>query len=235
MTREINNLDKSLDKVYTKDKRMRVIGIAGGIGSGKSSVTNYLKYKLYTVYDADEEAREAVKPGEPALLELVNCFGKEILNDDGTLNRRKLAQLAFSSQEKTDILNEILHKDIDERIDKKLARHASYLARSRGKKIELRIAFVSAPLFFEANLQKKCDETWVVVADEDIRVKRTMERDNLPESEVRDRIARQMSDEERIKLADHVITNNGTKEELTGQVSILLKEAMRKASPLNHK
>lgn len=222
MTREINNLDISLEKVYTKDKRMTVVGIAGGIGSGKSSVTNYLKYKLYTVYDADEEAREAVKPGEPALKELVDHFGEQILNDDGTLNRRKMAQIAFDSEEKTAKLNEILHKDISERIDKKLARHASYLARSRGKKIELRIAFVSAPLFFEADLQKKCDETWVVVADKDTRIKRTMERDNLPESEIKDRMNRQMSDDERIKLADHVINNNGTKDELIAQVDKLI-------------
>lgn len=220
--RKIKNLDTSLEKVYTKDKRLTVVGIAGGIGSGKSTVTSYLELNNYYVYDADVEAREAVKPGEPALLELIDFFGEEIINDDGSLNRRKLAQIAFSSQELTENLNRILHKYISERIDKKLARHASYLARSRGKKRGLRIAFVSAPLFFEAGLDVMCDETWAVIADKEVRIQRTMNRDNLPRSEVEDRINRQMSDEERINLADYVLVNNGNKNELIKQVDELL-------------
>lgn len=193
----------------------KVIGIAGGIGSGKSTVTDYLRSKSYLVIDADEEAREAVNPGEPTLDELVDYFGSHIIQEDGTLNRRKLAQIAFSDPEKTKKLNDILHKDISIRIDKKLTQNAG-----RGQ-----VAFISAPLFFEADLQKKCNETWAVVADKDVRIKRTMERDNLPKEEVVDRINRQMSDDEREKLADYVLFNNGSKEELIKQVDQLMINA----------
>lgn len=206
------------------NKQLIVIGIAGGIGSGKSTVTDYLKDKGYSIYDADVEARNAVKPGEPALDKLKEYFGHEIISEDGTLNRRKLGQLAFASKEKSAKLNEILHHDISSRIDKKLNDQERHIFELSNIKMNDRIAFLSAPLFFEANLQDKCKETWVIVADQNIRIKRTINRDELTESEVTNRISRQMTDEQRIKLADQVLTNNGSKEDLLKQVDDLLKQ-----------
>lgn len=198
----------------------QIIGIAGGIGSGKSTVTDHLRDKKFTVYDADEVAREAVMPKEPALTELADFFGVEIINGDGTLNRRKLAQIAFSDPEKSKKLNEILHKDIDHRIDLKLT---EYMESAKAEDTPEAV-FISAPLFFEAELDSKCDETWAVIADKKIRLKRTMDRDGLPLKEVQDRIDRQMSDEERAERADHVIRNNGTREELIEKVDKLLAD-----------
>ncbi len=210
--------------IFGSEKYFKIIGIAGGIGSGKSTVTDYLRHKMYYVYDADEIAREAVMPGEPALVKLTDFFGSEILNDDGSLNRRKLAQITFGHEDKTRKLNEILHKDIDHRIDLKLAEHAIYFARKKAEDIgTMRVVFISAPLFFEAELEKKCDETWAIIADDEVRIKRAMERDDLPRSEVEDRMNRQMPDKERAKKADHVIKNHGSKEELVKQVEKLLK------------
>lgn len=194
-------------------KIIKIIGIAGGIGSGKSTVTDYLRDKGYSVYDADEIAREAVMPGEPALDKLREFFGEGIIENGGTLNRRKLAQITFGQEDKTKKLNEILHKDIDGRIDK-------YISAYKG---EMDTVFISAPLFFEAELERKCDETWAVIADKEIRIKRAMERDGLPRREVEDRMDRQMSDEVRAEKADHILKNHGTKEELIDQVRQLLK------------
>lgn len=197
----------------TENKSLRIIGIAGGIGSGKSTVTDYLRSMDYFVYDADEIAREAVMPGEPALAKLTDFFGKEIINDDGTLNRRKLAQITFGHEDKTKKLNEILHKDIDQRIDKYIKDYSG----------DMDLVFISAPLFFEAELERKCDETWAVIADKDIRIKRAMERDGLPRKEIEDRIDRQMSDEERAGKADYILRNHGTKEDMLSEVRGLLK------------
>lgn len=206
------------------DKNFKIIGIAGGIGSGKSTVTDYLREKEYIVYDADEIARESVMPGEPALKELVDFFGVEILNADGSLNRRKLAQIAFNDEDKTKKLNEILHRDIDKRYDLKLTEYKAYITeQSANYKDTMKLVFISAPLLYEADLDKKCSETWAVIADKEIRIQRTMERDGLPRNEVEDRISRQMSDEERAKRATHVIKNNDTKENLIKQVNELLR------------
>ena len=205
---------------------IKVIGIAGGIGSGKSTVTDYLRERNYTVIDADEVARESVMPGEPAVDELIDFFGKEILNDDGSLNRRKLAQIAFCDQKKTEKLNEILHKDISHRIDMKvdkfIQKNDVFLKPGQESDKAKRLLFISAPLFFEAVLDRKCDETWAVTADMELRIKRTELRDGLPRKEILDRMSKQLTDEQRAARADYTISNEGTREELISQIDKLL-------------
>lgn len=196
----------------------KIIGIAGGIGSGKSTVTDYLKNKSCEVLDADEIAREAVEPGEPALKKLMDYFGSEILENDGSLNRRKLAQITFGDKDKTTKLNEILHSNIEKRIDDKLKK---VQIESTWSESSIKV-FISAPLFFEAGLEDKCDEVWSVIAHKELRIKRAIERDGLPREEVENRLNRQMSDEERISRSDYVINNNGDKEDLLKQVDALL-------------
>jgi dephospho-CoA kinase len=206
----------------TPDKCLRVIGITGGIGSGKSTVTAYLRRKLYSVCDADEIAREAVRPGEPALKELTATFGKKILNDDGSLNRRALADMVFGDEAKVEALNTILHSDISRRLEVCINRHRTHILKSRGKMKTLKVAFLTAPLLFEAGLAGRCDETWLITADENIRVRRAAERDGVTEERVRARAAHQLSDAEKMKRADIIIENNGSVEELIEQIDRLL-------------
>jgi dephospho-CoA kinase len=109
--------------------RMRLIGITGGIGSGKSVVTDHLRREGFPVCDADEVAREAVRPGEPALQALIDRFGRGILCEDGTLNRPALAHIAFGSEENTQVLNSIMHGDIERRITAWLTERAAEVAK----------------------------------------------------------------------------------------------------------
>ncbi|MDR1952871.1 MAG: dephospho-CoA kinase [Clostridiales Family XIII bacterium] len=200
------------------DKQLRVIGITGGIGSGKSTVTAHLRRRLYSVYDADEIAREAVRPGEPALKELTAAFGEDILNADGTLNRSALADKVFGDESKVEVLNAILHGDIARRLDAHIDRHRAHVLKSRGKMKTLKTAFIDAPLLFESGLAARCDETWLIIADEDIRLRRVALRDGLSEAQIRARAAHQLSDAEKRKRADIVIENNGSVEELIKQI-----------------
>jgi dephospho-CoA kinase len=206
----------------TPDKQLRVIGITGGIGSGKSTVTAHLRRRLYSVYDADEIAREAVRPGEPALKELTEAFGEDILNADGTLNRSALADRVFGDDAKVEALNAILHGDISRRIDACIDRHRAQVLKSRGKMKTLKTAFIDAPLLFESGLAARCDETWLITADEDIRLRRAALRDGQTEAQIRARAAHQLPDAEKRKRADIVVENNGSIEELIKKIDSLI-------------
>ena len=204
------------------DKQMKIIGLTGGIGSGKSAVTSYLRRKLYTVYDADEIAREAVLPGEPALKKIAETFGKDVLTEEGLLNRQALASIVFSSDEKIKVLNSIMHKDIDDRIIKYLERHKNHIIKSRGKIKTLKTVFLAAPLLFESGLDKLCDEVWLVKADDDIRIARAAMRDGVDEESIRNRIKFQMKEDEKLTLSDVIIDNNGSEDELYNKLDELL-------------
>jgi dephospho-CoA kinase len=197
---------------------MRLIGITGGIGSGKSVVTDHLRRVGFPVCDADEVAREAVRPGEPALQALIDRFGRGILCGDGTLNRPALAHIAFGSEENTQVLNGIMHGDIERRITAWLTERAAEVA----KRASGAVVFLSAPLLFEAGLAKRCDEVWLVAADEDERVRRAAKRDGLTEEEIRARVRHQMPEAEKTEKADVVIRNDGTIDELIAHVNRLI-------------
>jgi len=184
---------------------MKRIGITGGIGSGKSEVTDYLREKGRTVIDADEVAREAAMPGEPAMLQLREEMGDDVFNDDGTLDRQELARIMFSNPIALMTVNEIFHGDIKERIEK----HARACEEKGDKEI-----FLSIPLLFETDAAWMADETWLITADEDVRVRRVLERDGMTEEDVRARMASQMPDEQKREKADFIIENNGTIAEL---------------------
>jgi len=193
---------------------MKRIGITGGIGSGKSAVTNFLREKGYTVIDADEVAREAAVPGEPAMLRLREEIGEGIFCEDGTLDRQKLARIIFSSPIAILTVNEIFHGDIKERIE------AHVRERER---LGEDVVFISAPLLFETDADWMADEKWLVTADEEKRLRRVMERDGLSADDVFARMANQMPEEEKRTRADVVIENNGTLKELCKEVEELLK------------
>ncbi|MDD2484064.1 MAG: dephospho-CoA kinase [Eubacteriales bacterium] len=191
---------------------MKRIGLTGGIGSGKSTVSRYLMEKGYPVLDADEIAKELLSAGSETLMELKEAFGEKTLLPDGTLDRKYVADLVFSDSSKKAILDKITHGKVLEEI---LLR-ASRLG-------EDAIVFIDAALLFEAGIDKYVDETWVVDAGDDVRIQRVMDRDGLSKAEIQKRINNQMNRRDRLKKANYVLDNSGSKESIYGQVNKLLE------------
>ena len=193
-------------------------GLTGGIGSGKSTVAAILREKGYTVLDADEIGRQVTAKGEPLLRLLVQEFGINIIKEDGTLDRRLLANIAFGDQEKTNRLNELVQTAI-------LVR-AAEVAHKRGIKKNETIQFFDVPLLFEAGWAQYFQEIWLVTAPEEVRIERVMDRDGLTEEEIKARIALQMSDEEKAEKADVVIVNDEGMAKLRAQMDRIIAERM---------
>lgn len=196
---------------------MKIIGLTGGIGSGKSMASAYLKKLGFTVIDADKIAREIVEPDrqDSVLSQLEEAFGKSIFFDDGTLNRKKLADIVFSEEKNRQMLDEIMLSRIVQIIRERVSIY---------KKNENKHIFIDAPLLFEANLDKDCDEVWVVDAPRELRLERVMLRDNVTKEHVEARIKSQISSEEKNKRATYVIDNSSTPEALQNKLQELLKD-----------
>jgi dephospho-CoA kinase len=192
---------------------MKLIGLTGGIGTGKSTVSDYLIQKGYRVLDADKVAKEIVSPNSEILIQLKDTFGKEILYEDGTLNRKKLADIIFSNPEKKAILDKLMHKKIIEVLLKKATSFS-------GEKV----VFIDAPLLYESNLDLYLDKVWVVDADDEIRIQRVIQRDQLTREEIIKRIQNQMSRKEKLRRADCIINNSTNKVDLYKQIDKLLNE-----------
>ena len=186
-----------------------VIGLTGGIGSGKSTVSEYLMSRGFPVADADDISRKVVRPGSPALAELAEALGPEILKEDGTLDRGYTADLVFDDEAKRRAMEKIMWRAIGQSIDREIEAY-----RQEGHKV----IFVDAPLLFEAGLEKQMDQVWVVHADDDLRLQRVMERDGADAASVRARMSSQFSEQQRLDLADVILDNNGTRAELLAQV-----------------
>lgn len=190
---------------------MIVIGLTGGIASGKSTVTALLKEKGAVIIDADKIAREIMSKGEPAWFEVLNYFGDEILNDDRSdIDRKKLASIVFSDKAKLEALNNITHPKIIEEIKKQVEEY---------KKAGKKIIVIDAALLIEAGLDKIVDEVWVIAANEDVQLQRLMAREkDITKDEAVKRIKSQMPLAEKLKFADRVIDNNSNIEETKNQV-----------------
>lgn len=189
---------------------MRIIGITGGFGSGKSTVTSMLRERGYTVVDADELSREVSKKGTPLLRLLVREFGIEIIKEDGTLDRSKLADLAFESQQGTRRLNELVQTAI-------LVRAMEFFNRLKLSG-DIDVCFFDVPMLYEAGWDRYTDSVWLVTAPQQIRLKRVVKRDRSRKQEVLARMKLQMSEEEKMSRADVVLDNSGTEAELKAQV-----------------
>lgn len=190
---------------------MRIIGVTGGIGSGKSTVSKILASLGAQVVDADVLARQVVKKGEKALGEIVASFGTYILDMEGELDRKKLSDIVFKDKAKLDVLNTITHTAVAERIIQKLEQLR-----------EVELVVVDAPIPIEHGFLDVVDEVWGVVADRDLRVKRVMQRSGLTYNEVDDRIESQISDEVYKSISDVIIVNNGSVEDLKQHIEKLL-------------
>jgi len=214
-----------------RGKPTRKIGITGGIGAGKSVVTDYLREKGYLVIDADEVAHEASRPGEPAMLRVAETFGGSVVTPQGELDRPTLAKLVFADPNKLLALNEIFHKDIGERIEKavRTAEDNDVDDRMRVGHGRGRMVFLSVPLLFETETEETglaVDEVWLVTADDDIRLRRAMARDGATEENIRARMRNQMPEAEKRERADVVLENNGTREDLFAKIAGLLCGAL---------
>ncbi|WP_156227915.1 dephospho-CoA kinase [Corynebacterium comes] len=195
------------------------VGLTGGIGSGKSTVTGLLIERGIPVVDADQIARDIVEPGQPALAELAEAFGEDILRPDGSLDRAGLAARAFVDAEHTALLNSITHP----RIAAETARRFT-AAEAAGEPAVV----YDMPLLVDKGLDRGMDLVVVVDVDVEERVRRLVAGRGLAEDDVRRRIAAQVSDDVRRAAADVLIDNNGSLEDLPAQVDALV-ERIRQA------
>ena len=196
-----------------RNKRNRRIGLTGGICSGKSTVSGRLLEKGAYIIDADVISREALEPETECFSDTVKAFGKEILTEEGRIDRKLLANIIFSDEEKKLKLNSIIHPFV-------ISEMVRIADQNESISPEQLIVF-DVPLLFTCGFYRDLDQNVVVAADEEIRIKRIMARNKLTEQEARARIVAQMPQDEQIRLADYVIWNNGTREELFRKVDEL--------------
>lgn len=198
---------------------MLVIGLTGGIASGKSTVSKEFKNLGLPVVDADVIARKVVEPGTKAYQQVVEAFQSDVpdlLNEDKSLNRPALGRAVFGKKDKLAILNKIVHGAVRREIVRQLL--ALYF---RGNAL----AILDVPLLFESRLHYICGTTITVSCLRELQLKRLLERNpELSEEDCRNRIDSQLSTEERSNRADKVIDNSGTLDELHGRVAEVVKE-----------
>lgn len=194
---------------------MKIIVLTGGIATGKSTVSRYLIQKGYPVIDSDKIARQVVEPGSKGLEQLVTQFGMKILTENGELNRQVFGDMIFGRQDLILQVNQILHPLIFEAMESAIQ---SY--RNQGQAL----VFLDIPLYYEVNKTYQEDQVWLVYVPEDVQFDRLQKRNHLDNEQVKQRIQSQLSIEEKLKLADVIIDNQGTVEDLYHQVDRLLEK-----------
>ena len=191
-------------------KRFLLVGLTGGIATGKSTVSTMFAHLGAKVVDADLLAREVVMPGQPALARIVSEFGPDVLQADGALDRKRLGAIVFADGDKRRRLEEITHPAIR-------ARQQRILSVYEEEGFE-GIVIWDVALLIETSAAKSMDRVVVVIADADTELSRLMGRDGFSEDEARRRIASQMPLSEKVKVADHVIDNSGSRAETERRV-----------------
>jgi dephospho-CoA kinase len=187
-------------------ERIPVIGLTGGIGAGKSTVTQVLEELGAAVIDADKVGHQIYLPELPAWREIVETFGREVLHADRTINRQALGKIVFADPEALRTLNRIVHPKMFERMAELIAE-----LRARGG---MEAIVIEAAILIEANWQPLADQIWLVVASEPVVIERLAKQRNLSPEQARTRIAAQLSDEEHLKHAQVVIRNDGSLDEV---------------------
>lgn len=188
----------------------KVIAITGIIGSGKSTVSDVLRMRGYLVLDCDQGSRECIKKGSLGYQQMIQTFSEAILDEEQNIDRKKVAKIVFSNHEKRKQLESIQHPLILEWVQKQCTASTDALL------------FVEVPLLFESGWESYFDESWVVVADENIVVQRLKKGRNMGDDDIKRRLDTQMKSEIKIKKADKVIVNNGSLIELNQQIDNLL-------------
>jgi len=201
-----------------KHTNCKIIGITGGISTGKSTASKIIQKKGFAVIDADLIAREVVEVGKPAYKELIKYFGEGILREDGSIDRKKLGDTVFNDVRLLNKLNSILHPYIYEEMKLEMEK---YCGRDG-------VVFLDIPLLYEKYHELNdngiiFDEVWLVYADEEVQLKRLMERNNLNKEEAMARIRAQLPLEEKKRIATRLIDNNKDINYLKKQVEELLR------------
>lgn len=191
---------------------MKVIGLTGGIGSGKSTVSKFLAELGAAIIDADKVGHEALKPGTEVWREVVTAFGRQILTPDGDINREKLGEIVFRNPESLSRLNQIMHPRMYDMVKAQLEGY---------RKQGVGVVVLEAPLLIEANWTSLVDEVWVTVASESTVLRRLKEKFELSEPESLARIHSQLPSEERVKHADVIINTDCALGELRAKVEEL--------------
>ena len=192
-----------------------VLGLTGGIASGKTTVSNYFKKLQIPVIDADIIARKVMEPGQAALQQVVAVFGQDILMADGTLNRKKLGEMVFGHPDKLEQLNNIVQKEIYSHI---LSEKKRFIMNG------VPLLVLDIPLLYEAGYEDEVDEVMVVYTTHENQLERLMKRNQLSEAEAQARIQSQLSLTIKKEKADSVIDNNGPIEKTLQQIDAWLSK-----------
>lgn len=173
----------------------KIIGLTGGIGSGKSTVANYIASKGIPVYIADDEAKKIMEDAT-VKQRIQKLFSENVLNDNGTLNRKKIAELVFGFPDKLKELNAIVHPEVQNHFKEWLFKHKEY-------------SFIikEVAILFETGGNKQCDKVILITAPEELRIQRAMKRDNLTKKDILVRINTQLPDSKKKELSDFVVEN----------------------------
>lgn len=196
--------------IYHLSLMKKIIGITGGIGSGKSTVSDFIAEKGFPVYNSDFWAKELVNIEQDLKHKIIELLGKNAYNENGMYNRKFVADKVFENEELLLKLNQIIHPAVKIHFENWI------------KKQSAEFVFKETALLFELKLNESCDQSILVTAEKNLRIKRVMDRDKRTYREIKDIIDKQMSDPEKIKLADFVIYNNGTIEELKNNTQKVL-------------
>jgi dephospho-CoA kinase len=194
---------------------MKVIGLTGGIGSGKSTVSEFVKELGAVVVEADKIGHDVFKPGSKAWRQVVQEFGDEIVGEGGEINRARLGEIVFNNPRAMTRLNEIMHPAIFSVLDERVEE-----CRKKG----VGVVVLEIPLLIETGRTAGIDEIWVTVAPEATVIKRLRKRNQLSKAEVKARIHSQLTNEERIKRADAVINTDCSLEDVKERVKELWKK-----------
>ncbi|MDS4003912.1 dephospho-CoA kinase [Staphylococcus capitis] len=192
----------------------KIIGLTGGIATGKSTVSELLTAYGFKVVDADVASRKAVKKGSKGLDQIREKFGQEAIDDNGEMNRKYVGELVFNNPEQRIELNKIVHPIVREIMEEEKNHYLN-----EGYNVIMDI-----PLLFENDLQDTVDEVWVVYTSESIQIERLMERNDLSQEDAKARVYSQISIDKKSRMADHVIDNLGDKLELKQNLQQLIEK-----------
>lgn len=188
-----------------------IIGLTGGIASGKSTASAYIEDRGYPILDADKFARKATAKSGPSYNGIIEAFGEDILMEDGEIDRKKLGTVIFNDPEQRKVLNELVHPEVRRMMNEE-----------RDRLVQKSHVFLDIPLLFENGLDDQCDITLTVYVDESIQKARLMERNGLTEAEADSRIGSQMPLADKRDKSDFMLDNSGTRENLYDQIERFL-------------
>lgn len=200
-----------------KQNKIYIIGLTGGIATGKSTVSNVLKQAGIKVVDADLVSREILEPYKEGWYEVVGYFGNDFVNEDFTIKRKELGERVFSNTEDLVKLNQLLHPIIIDKIKDKVKEY---------EKAGIKLVFIDAPLLFETGVDEDCDEVWVLVCGVDEQICRVMVRDNLSYEQAEKIIQNQMPDKDKRAKATRVIDTSDSLENTIRHIKVLLEEIL---------